>query len=227
MRGLLFAVVDFQVPAELSAQRADLGGKIADAFASSLREQTSSQVIRTAVVLTTADLANPARTLPLKRELGADVLVGGKLGDSGKDLTIESVRALDGQLLATTKSDIDAKSPSQIVEFWVARSLRQTDLTAFVMEFKSPAYLLAHDSDQEVPITRTFQDLDAGDRVRCGRGGELAIEINGVLFRIEPSEKWFAVDATSASATAEQLLGEMSEKIITESKSKFHVVASR
>jgi hypothetical protein len=224
---LAFAVVDFQVPVRMNAERADLGAKIADAFASSLKEEGAWKVVRKAVVLKESDLADPTRTRALREELGVDVVVGGRLIESGEYLTVESVLAENGRLLSTSKSDLGGNGPSQGIEFWAAKGTRQIEVTAFVLEIKGPAYLLPKASNKVVAINRALQDLQAGDRVRCGTGGELTIEINGVLFRIEPSEKWFTVDATSEPPRMLELLSGMSRTILTESELSYKVVVKR
>ena len=224
---LTFAVADFEVPPEFRAERADLGRRIADEFASSLRDHTTSQVVRTLIVLTADDLADASRTRALREELDVDVIVGGKLGESGKDLTVESVQAEDAKLLATSKSNIAGNDPSQRIGIWLTAGGPQADLTAFVMEVKPPAFLLAVGSNKEVPIEHAFLYLHAGDRVRCGTGGELAIRINGVFFRIEPSAKWFTVEATRESGPAKELLTDMSERILTDSKMNYKAVTTR
>jgi hypothetical protein len=224
---LSFAVVDFEVSTELSAARADLGGKIADAFATSLREHGAGPVVRKAVVLSAADLADPARTRDLRYELDADVVVGGQLQGLGKELTVESIRTKDGQLLATSKSDIPEIPASQGIEFWTAKDANQTDLAALVTEVRSPAYLLRNGSDKEVPIVHAFQFLHAGDRVRCGKGGGLALEIDGVVIHIEPSDKWFTVTAATGSAPADELLDQVSAKIYGESVTHYYIVTPR
>jgi hypothetical protein len=224
---LSFAVVDFEISPELSSARTDLGAQIADTVAANLREHGAGLVVRKSVVLSAADFADPARTQDLRYELDADVVVGGQLRELGKELTVESIRTKDGQLLATSKSDIPESAVSHGIELWTAKGANHTDLAALVTEVRSPAYLLRNGSETEVPIVDAFQFLHAGDRVRCGKGGKLTLEIDGVVIHIEPSEKWFTLTAATGSAPAEELLDQISAKIYGESVMHYYMATTR
>ncbi len=115
---LAYVVVDFQVPARMSSENAALGRMVADAFASELKENGAAKVVRKAMVFSESDLTDAKRTRALRQELGVDIVVGGKLAESGDNLTVLSVRAQDAVVLATDKLKVGPEGAGKAGELW-------------------------------------------------------------------------------------------------------------
>jgi hypothetical protein len=238
--GLTYVVLDFQVSTlgtknrpdsgregaflgrmlPLSMRIPNLGRKIADAFVPELKESGAAKVVRKNVVFSEADLKNANRTNSLRQELGADVVVGGTVVESGEYLTATSVRAQDAVVLGVSREKVeDPRALRQ--SFMVSRGTNKKTALGFVMEMEGSAYVRAAGSAEEVPL-RNLEPLYPGDQVRSNDGGDLVIQINGRVFRIKPSDGWFTV-----RGPAEIALRGLAKTIFEMSEEKYAVVGGR
>jgi hypothetical protein len=193
----------------LRVEPSALASEIADAFAANLKESGATNVIRKHVVFSDAELKDPSRTRALREELGADVIVGGRLDESAELLTVTSVRADNAKVVGL----VTQPAPKQV-------------LKAYVALVKGPAYLRVAGSEEEVGI-RYFQPLHAGDQVRCGSDGDLVIVINDKPFKIKPSDGWFTVRASIKSSLLKSALPAIAQALFEESQVKYITAVSR
>jgi hypothetical protein len=195
--------------AALSVETSAPGAEIADAFATLLKESGAPEVIRKHVVFDDAELKDPVQTRALQQELGADVIVGGGLAESGKYLTVTSVRADNAVVLST-----------------VTHQVPTPEVHAFVMAVKGEAYVRRAGSGEEARIL-ALQPLYAGDQVRCEPGGELVIQINSDVFQIRPSDGWFTVRAPIKSNLFQNALPAIARTIFGRSQERYMIAVSR
>ncbi len=193
----------------LGVETSALGSEIADAFATNLKESGATNVIRKHVVFSDADLKDVSRTRALREELQADVIVGGRLDESAELLTVTSVRADNAKVVGK----VTQPAPTQ-------------ELKVYVASVKEPAYLRVAGSKEEVGI-QLFQQLHAGDQVRCGTDGDLVILINDKVFHIKPSDGWFTVKASVRPKFLNGALPAIARTLFEESQAQYIVAASR
>jgi hypothetical protein len=198
------------IPTSLSSRATSSGQRFADIFAANLRKTGAAKVIRKNVVFSEAELKDVKQTRSLRQELHVDVVVGGKLSD--EYLTVMSVRADDAKVLENNRTKLE-ETPVE-------------DVRAYVVTVKGLAYVREAGSTEEVRI-RLFQQLHKGDRVRCAPDGEIAIEINNEMFKVNSEDAWFTVRAPLQTSQFESTIRAVAGALFKHSEERYITAVSR